>query len=149
MNIEKINRALQRRTLYEIREELAREVEYISRLYIYSVDPRGQLSCSTKNIHPVMGGAPEDFEENFTRLHRKRMLICEDLHTSRYVTIGSLHVECYDDQDSEEIRLLASLCMSQDLSPFDLRIYTVDYTPSVVLFNGELVASSVALRRVS
>ena len=149
MHIAKINRALQRRTLNELFGELSFRLQPLSRIYVYSIDRRGYLSCNPKRIRPIMGGSIEYFEDQFIRFHHTRMFMCEELQSSGDRPIGILHIECYQDEETEGYRLLTSLRMAEDLSPLDFRIYSIDQIPSMVMSNGELVNSSVAFRRVA
>lgn len=149
MDITKINRALQRRVLNEIFGELGHLARPISRIYVFSIGQRGQLSCSRKRIRPIMGVAPELFEERFSQFRFMRMYICDDLYTSGHQPIGVLHVECYKAEETRRFRLLTSLRMAEDLSEIDSRIYTLDHIPFMVLSNGGLVRPSVEFRRVA
>ena len=149
MHIAKINRALQRRILNDIFAEITFRLEPLSRIYVFSIDRRGHLSCSQKRIRPIMEGSAAYFDEHFTRFHHTRMFMCEELQSSGDRPIGILHIECYQDKETEGYRLLTSLRMAEDLSPLDFRIYSIDQIPSMVMSNGELVKSSVAFRRVA
>lgn len=149
MHIAKINRALQRRIFNELFGEISYRVQSLSRIYVFSIDRRGHLSCSPKRIRPMMGGSAEYFEEQFARFHQTRMFMCAELQSSGSQPIGILHIECYQDAETETYRLLTSLRMAEDLSPLDFRIYSIDQIPSMVMSNGELVNSSVAFRRVA
>lgn len=149
MDIAKINRALQRRIFNEIFAELGNRVRPISRIYVFSIGQRGQLSCSRKRTRPIMGVSPELFEEQFSHFRLTRTYICDDLYTSGHQPIGVLHVECYQDEETESFRLLTSLRMANDLSEIDFRIYALDHVPSMVLSNGGLVHPTVEFRRVA
>ncbi len=149
MDIAKINRALQRRIFNEIFADLGIRVRPISRIYVFSIGQRGQLSCSRKRIRPIMGVAPELFEERFSQFRFTRMYICDDLYTSGHQPIGVLHVECYQDEETGRFRLLTSLRMAEDLSEIDFRIYALDHVPSMVLSNGGLVHPTIEFRRVA